>query len=845
MDLKLNILKKGLATTAEVINEEYTLNYGHIFRGKSAYQQAVDGGFVGSEGEFNEELANINKPIEISYDRARDLLDKGANEHFAKIYETLLNNKNRPVVVLHEGNKSKTYAISTSLLNYKHFIRVNASISTVGYIIGSGREVVQVYTYSINICPDGAITLAEWEVRELVDKNAVVDNLVTADENSVLSARQGTVLNDSKVGAIELDEETGEYVLYSNSAISRSTRNEIGRIGAVRGLEPITYAELRALKSEGKLVQGMRYRITDYVTTTAQSYTQSTEHPFDVIVTALDAHTLSEDALAIQHEGDTYFANSNLAAWELKYNFDNDTTKYKWAKAWVEEKPQSWTANTGVIESRNDNGVSTNYTVANVGGKQVYLYKPASVDYLRDKTFYTMEGEVVDYITDVSELAIGTTVNPFEHQYEMYDYDVLFVHRATGQVVGTAHIYEDWGEDDDGYYSIEIEHNDNSYYVQCKSSEPITINGVTYYEWKADEEDNPASDYVGEKIVINPGTRVDYNGSVDNFYYAFESILPQKNIAVEYMYGDGVLYRSDDLNDEVIYQKYVAPVVGSKGVIYRLTDEFNNSLPFDFKNIQFKLNNVYCYTFDNNGKDTSLSGTISENYFEGYSRGSTLGGCIFQSPNVHHNIIRSPFYENGGSYCKTDFYGNEIIATGKTTGAMRGFRMQVDGSITFCKFLHNGSNASSSYCRLSVSAESTLLNTLLTLYASTPNITINGIIYNSNIIGYGGSNTINIGRMGWCDVKLGSSCSIVCTNSQGNTTGAFMGSKFNLASFDTITLTMKTDETSDNTRAYRINADIKATTTVDINALQAHILYNIAPNSNGVVKVWCAADLVQ
>ena len=631
----------------------------------------------------------------------------------------------------------------------------------------------------------------------------------------------------------------------------KADQSEVEELGKKLGnisadlLTPTTYAELRTLKEEGKLVQGMRYRITDYVTTTAQSYTQSTEHPFDVIVTALDAHTLSEDALAIQHEGDTYFANSNLAAWELKYNFENDTTKYKWAKAWVEEKPQSWTANTGVIESRNDNGVSTNYTVANVGGKQVYLYKPASVDYLRDKTFYTMEGEVVDSITDVSELAIGTTVNPFEHQYEMYDYDVLFVHRTTGQVVGTAHIYEDWGEDDDGYYSIEIEHNDNYYYLQCKTKEPITINGVTYYEWKADEEDNPASDYVGEKVVINPGTRVDYNGSVDNFYYAFESILPQKNIAVEYMYGDGVLYRSDDLNDEVIYQKYVAPVVGSKGVIYRLTDEFNNSLPFDFKNIQFKLNNVYCYTFDNNGKDTSLSGTISENYFEGYSRGSNLGGCIFQSPNVHHNIIRSPFYENGGSYCKTDFYGNEIIATGKTTGAMRGFRMQVDGSITFCKFLHNGSNASSSYCRLSVSAESTLLNTLLALYASTSNITINGIIYNSNIIGYGGSNTINIGRMGWCDVKLGSSCSIVCTNSQGNTTGAFMGSKFNLASFDTITLTMKTDETSDNTRAYRINADIKATTTVDIKALQAHILYNIAPNSNGVVKVWCAADLVQ
>ena len=40
MELKLNVTKKGINTTPSVINEEYTLNYGHIFRAKSDYTDA-------------------------------------------------------------------------------------------------------------------------------------------------------------------------------------------------------------------------------------------------------------------------------------------------------------------------------------------------------------------------------------------------------------------------------------------------------------------------------------------------------------------------------------------------------------------------------------------------------------------------------------------------------------------------------------------------------------------------------------------------------------------------------------------------------------------------------------
>lgn len=99
-----------------------------------------------------------------------------------------------------------------------------------------------------------------------------------------------------------------------------------------------TYKELKTLRDTGKLIPGNYYRITDYVTVTTQENTQSAGHPFDIIVLATDTNVLSEDAYATQHEGDTYFANSNLAAWKLKYCLDNDSTRFAWMPEIITEE---------------------------------------------------------------------------------------------------------------------------------------------------------------------------------------------------------------------------------------------------------------------------------------------------------------------------------------------------------------------------------------------------------------------------------------------------------------------------------------------------------------------------
>lgn len=92
----------------------------------------------------------------------------------------------------------------------------------------------------------------------------------------------------------------------------------------------LTWGELKSLKDTNSLVPGAQYRIIDYVTLTkATNDYSSAQHAFDIIVIADSTNTLNENARAIQHEGDTYFANSNLAVWKLKYKLDNDTI-YKW-----------------------------------------------------------------------------------------------------------------------------------------------------------------------------------------------------------------------------------------------------------------------------------------------------------------------------------------------------------------------------------------------------------------------------------------------------------------------------------------------------------------------------------
>lgn len=164
-------------------------------------------------------------------------------------------------------------------------------------------------------------------------------------------------------------------------------------------MQSITYAELKALRDNNQLVTGQQYRITDYVTTTAQANTQSAGHQFDIIVVADSKDKLNENARAIRHRGDTIFVGNKLESWELKYCLDNDTNRFSWAQV---------SGGTGVIYYMKDewnNQVYFDFKNIKIYSENYgdYLYLFALVgDYTADSSLFgisnnnIVEGQVTD-----------------------------------------------------------------------------------------------------------------------------------------------------------------------------------------------------------------------------------------------------------------------------------------------------------------------------------------------------------------------------------------------------------------------------------------------------------------
>lgn len=101
-----------------------------------------------------------------------------------------------------------------------------------------------------------------------------------------------------------------------------------GELQEERVMENVQYGELVRLRDRALLIPGQQYRIIDYKTTDKRGNVAG--HDFDIVVSALSANALSEFASAMPRQGDSYFANNNLAAWKIKYCLDNDLKRFDW-----------------------------------------------------------------------------------------------------------------------------------------------------------------------------------------------------------------------------------------------------------------------------------------------------------------------------------------------------------------------------------------------------------------------------------------------------------------------------------------------------------------------------------
>ena len=107
---------------------------------------------------------------------------------------------------------------------------------------------------------------------------------------------------------------------------TRSWVETIALTGSTPLLKTVTTSQLSELINESSLVPGYIYRLTDYVCVPANPATQaSAGHQFDILFLAISTNKLHKKCFADHHEGDAYFANSDLSKWDLDVSFDATT----------------------------------------------------------------------------------------------------------------------------------------------------------------------------------------------------------------------------------------------------------------------------------------------------------------------------------------------------------------------------------------------------------------------------------------------------------------------------------------------------------------------------------------
>ena len=218
--------------------------------------------------------------------------------------------------------------------------------------------------------------------------------------------------------------------------------------GDQQEVKPIlkTWAQLKDARDAGNLIPGQYYRITDYVTTVngaTITNARSAGHPFDILMRADSVSTLNEQAWAVRHEGDTYFKDARLEAWELKYRLDN----------------VQWSKQAGTYVTDEDNG----YTFLVIGEIT-----------LSGHTYKLLQGLGM-YVEDWSDYALMETVAEGEQIICYYGYPEEF-NPEEPEVVGTASGVEEVTEAGTGTITWMKDEHGN----EC----PYDFKNVQFKRWK-------------------------------------------------------------------------------------------------------------------------------------------------------------------------------------------------------------------------------------------------------------------------------------------------------------------------------------------------------------------------
>lgn len=404
----------------------------------------------------------------------------------------------------------------------------------------------------------------------------------------------------------------------------------------------VTYQQLVDLRNTASLIPGQSYRITDYECTTIQENTKSAGHQFDIIVIADDEKTLNENARAINHKGDEYFKDCNLAAWELKYSLDNDNTKFVWAQRGGIES----------MDSSNSNGVPLKRCPA----FDNYNYNHPDYKYAWGTDADIEDGDVINFVFSKTEYPLPG--------------DIVFVDWLGGYTTikdnGKGVIYymkDEWNNECPYDFKNIMFNGDWGYYAYT-------------FNWINDRSDNSYDD-----LSVMQFTHKNDDGGYSHTY---------GNIIKSHGYNDdyGINYgRPYSLNFIVFLnlESY------DEGLYYGCNNNiFGNDCHYNIFRDSCKFNifgnNCHHNELCSDSSNNTFRDNCHHNTFDNYCNFNTLeSNCIYNTlgNNCHHNIF--------GYDCIYNTFGNRyhIITLGNEC-SYNTFGSSTSSKIDYCCYISLG-----------------------------------------------------------------------------------------------------------------------------------------------------------
>ena len=416
-------------------------------------------------------------------------------------------------------------------------------------------------------------------------------------------------------------------------------------------LVPIEHSDLKKLRDSNQLIPGQKYRITDYITTTTQENTTSALHPFDVIVTALDNHTLSENASAVKsgRDDDDYFYTENVEAWQLKYCLDNDTERF----AWADNNAVQWYSR-----------IVANYMVDQSGTHAYSL----------DKDAYIYDFGTMPHPDTGEDTLVFYTQNPIYFEEAGADYGDIYFYNGITTVDGVE--YDSWRKfDGQGVYWVNSESDGEGVYAL---TERIVYNGSFIWPDRTGIENGKGVIY---NMIDEYGNECPYDFKNIKFYhdglgtdvYTFAWIDESYNVMDTSVFGN---------NGTLTYYGEIFGVRGN--VIKPYMDMIYDEDSGEFLETKQSLNNITfisdyeyeyagnegffgCYdnSFGNDCYDNSFGNNCYDNSFGNDCQGNSFGNNCYDnsfriSASTYDTLLNHCYYNHFDDGCSYNVIWNSV-----------------------------------------------------------------------------------------------------------------------------------------------------------------------------------------